>query len=69
MVERNSIRRDFHETSNMYPNLSANLSKDQQFRPSKINEIKIILLSRLKKELMSKTISKYIASFDYLDKS
>ena len=69
MVERNSIRRDFHETSNMYPNLSANLSKDQQFRPNKINEIKIISLSRLKKELMSKTISKYIASFDYLDKS
>ena len=69
MVEHNSIRRDFHETSNMYPNLSANLSKDQQFIPNKINEIKIILLSRLKKELMSKTISKYIASFDYLDKS
>ena len=30
---------------------------------------KTILLLRLKKELMSKRLSKYIASFDYFDKS
>ena len=70
MVERNSIRRDFHETSNMYPNLSANLSKDQQFRLNKINEIKDYFIVEIKeRELMSKNLSKYIASFDYLDKS
>ena len=32
-------------------------------------KLKIILLLRLKKELMSKRLSKYIASFDYFDKS
>ena len=33
-------------------------------------KLKIILLQRLKKrELMSKRLSKYIASFDYFDKS
>ena len=70
MVERNSIRRDFHETSNMYPNLSGNLSKDQQFRLNKINEIKDYFIVEIKeRELMSKNLSKYIASFDYLDKS
>ena len=31
-------------------------------------KLKIILLLRLKKELMSKRLSKYIASFDYFDK-
>ena len=30
--------------------------------------LKIILLQRLKKELMSKRLSKYTASFDYFDK-
>ena len=29
---------DFHETLNMYPNLNANLSNDQQFRLNKINK-------------------------------
>ena len=32
-------------------------------------KLKTILLQRLEKELMSKNRSKYIASFDYLDKS
>ena len=32
-------------------------------------KLKIILLLRLKKELTSKKLSKYIASFDYFDKS
>ena len=62
MVERN-----FH---NIYSNLSANTSNDQQFRLNKINEIKDYFIAEIKqRELMSKRISKYIASFDYFDKS
>ena len=62
MVERNS--------HNIYSNLSANTSNDQQFRLNKINEIKDYFIAEIKqRELMSKTISKYIASFDYFDKS
>ena len=60
----------FHETPNMYPNLSAPLSDQQQFRLNKINEIKDYFVAEIKKrELMSKRLSKYIASFDYFDKS
>ena len=61
---------DFHETPNMYPNLRANTSNDQQFMPNKINEIKDCFIVEIKeRELMSKKLSKYIASFDYFDKS
>ena len=70
MGECNSIKHDFHETPNMYPNLSANISNDQQFRLNKINEIKDYFIAEIKeRELMSKRLSKYIASFDYFDKS
>ena len=70
MGECNSIKHDFHETPNMYPNLSANISNDQQFRVNKINEIKDYFIAEIKeRELMSKRLSKYIASFDYFDKS
>ena len=70
MGECNSIKHDFHETPNMYPNLSANISNDQQFRLNKINEIKDYFIAEIKeRELMSKRFSKYIASFDYFDKS
>ena len=70
MVEHNSIEHNFHETPNMYPNLSANISNDQQFRLNKINEIKDYFLAEIReRELMSKYLSKYIASFEYLDKS
>ena len=62
MVECNS--------HNIYSNLSANTSNDQQFRLNKINEIKDYFIAEIKqRELMSKRISKYIASFDYFDKS
>ena len=66
MVEYNS-----HETNNMYPNLNAiPLNYQQQFRLNKINEIKDYLVAEIKeKKLMSKKLSKYIASFDYFDKS
>ena len=69
MVECNSIKHDFHGTPNI-PNLRANTSNDQQFRLNKINEIKDYFIAEIKqRELMSKRISKYIASFDYFDKS
>ena len=43
---------------------------NQQFRLNKINEIKDYFIAQIKeKELMSKRLSKYIASFDYFDKS
>ena len=58
------------QTNNIYPNLTSNLSNDQQFRLNKINEIKYYFFAEIKeRELMSKRISKYIASFDYFDKS
>ena len=53
------------ETHNIYPSLH-----DQQFRLNKINEIKDYFLAEIKeRELMSKRLSKYIASFDYFDES
>ena len=55
---------------NMYPNLSATLSNEQQFRLNKMNEIKDSFVAEIKeRELMSKRLSKYITSFDYFDKS
>ena len=49
---------DFHETPNMYPNLSANISNDQQFRLNKINEIKDYFIAEIKeRELMSKNLA------------
>ena len=54
----------------MYPNLNANISNDQQFRLNKINEIKDYFIAEIReRELMSKNLSKYIASFEYFDKS
>ena len=70
MDECNSIKHDFHKTPNMYPNLNANISNDQQFRLNKINEIKDYFIAEIReRELMSKNLSKYIASFEYFDKS
>ena len=54
----------------MYPNLSANILNEQQFRLNKINEIKYYFLAEIRKrELISKNISKYIASLYYFNKS
>ena len=70
MGECNSIKHDFHETANMYPNLNENISNEQQFRLNKVNEIKDYFLAEIReRELISKNISKYIASLDYFDKS
>ena len=53
------------ETHNIYRNLY-----DQQFRLNKIYEIKDYFLAEIKeRELISKRLSKYIASFDYFDRS
>ena len=71
MAECNSVECNSHETPNTYPNLNAISSSDQQqFRLNKINEIKDYFVAEIKeRELMSKRLSKYIASFDYFDKS
>ena len=71
MAERNSIECYSYETHDIYPNLNAILLSDQQqFRLNKINEIKDYFVAEIKeRELMSKRLSKYIASFDYFDKS
>ena len=47
MDKYNSIEHDFHKTPNMYPNLSANISNEQQLRLNKINEIKDYLLAEI----------------------
>ena len=61
MVECNS-----HETHNIYPNLN----DQQQSGLNKFNEIKDYFVAEIKeRELMSKRLSKYIASFEYFDKS
>ena len=63
MTECNS-----HEAYIIYPNLSTIPSNEQQFQLNKINEIKDYFVAEIKeRELMSKRLSKYIASFDYFD--
>ena len=63
MAECNSYEPSNNNFS-MYPNLSPNLSDDQQFRLNKINEIRDYFIAEIKeRELMSKKLSKYIAFF------
>ena len=58
------------EADNIYPDLSVTPLNDQQFRLNRINEIKDYFVAEIKeRELMSKRLSKYVASFDYFDKS
>ena len=67
MVEHSSIDHYFHKTPNMYPNLSANISNNQQFRLNKINKIKDYFIAEIKeRELMSKGLRKYIVSMNIL---
>ena len=55
---------DFNETPNIYPNLTANVSNEQQFRLNKINEIKDYFLAEIgERELISKNISKYTLKY------
>ena len=52
----------------MRHNIHPNLNDQQQFRLNKINEIKDYFVAEIKeRELMSKRIGKYIASFDYFE--
>ena len=70
MAEHSFTECNFHETHNIYPNLSVSLSDQQQFRLSKLNEIKYYFAAEInERELMSKRFSKYIASSDFFDKS
>ena len=71
MTERDSAEFRSYETHTIYPNLNAILLSDQQkFRLNKINEIKDYFVAEIKeKQLMSKRLTKYIASFEYSDKS
>ena len=59
-----------YETHNIYPNLNIiPLSNQQQFRLNKINEVKDYFVAEIKERgLMSRILTKYIASFDYFDK-
>ena len=74
MNKCNSIEHDFHKKPNMYPNLNpnisnANISNEQQLRLDRINEIKAYLLPEIReRELITKNLSKYIASFEYFSK-
>ena len=50
------------------PSMHSNLN-DQQFRLNKINEVRDYFIGEIReRELMSKRLSKYIASFYYSDK-
>ena len=66
---------DFKKTPNIFSNLSAAPlnaipSNEQQFRLNKINEIKDYFLAEIRvRELISKNLSKYVASLDYFHKS
>ena len=63
------------QLSCIYPDLnaiplSANIPNDQQFRLNKTNEIKDYFIAEIReRERMSKNLGKYIASFEYLNKS
>ena len=62
MAERSSAE---YNSPNTYPNLN-----DQQFRLNKISEVGDYFISEIKeRELMSKRVSNYIASFDYFQMS
>ena len=53
----------------MYPNLSANISNEQQLRLNKVNAVKDCLSADIiERELISKSLSKYIAYFEYFNK-
>ena len=63
MVEHNSI-----ETHSIYPNLSATPLNAIPLRLNEINEFKDYFVAEIKKNRINEQI-KYIASFDYFNKS
>ena len=71
-VECNPIERNSAETikCNECNSVEASNLNNQQFRLNKIDEIKDHFIAEIKeRESMSKRLSKYIASFDYFEKS
>ena len=55
MDECNYIKHDFNKIPNIYPNLNAVPSNEQQFRLNKINEIKDCFLAEIReRELIRK---------------
>ena len=69
MVECNSIECNSIESIEHNSIDTSNLN-NQQFRLNKISELEDYFIIKIKEiELMSKRLSKYIASFDYFDKS
>ena len=70
MTGCNSAECNSYKTHNICPILDVSLSHQQQFRLNKINEIKDYFVAKIKeRELMSKRLSKYIASLDHFNKS
>ena len=64
MVEINSVDSIEHNS------IDTLILNNQQFRLNKIDEIENYFIAEIKeRELMSKRLSKYIASFDYFEKS
>ena len=60
----------FNKATNIYPNFASNISNEKQFRLNKFNEIKDYFLAEIReRELISKHLSKFIASLDYFNKS
>ena len=52
------------------PSMYSSLNDQKQYRLNKISEVKDYFITETReRELMSKKVSKYIASFDYFDKS
>ena len=52
------------------PNIYSHLKDQQQFRLNKISEVRDYFISEIReRELMSKRLSKYVASFNYFDRS
>ena len=60
------MEHDSHKTPNTHPDLSANTSNDQQPR---FISWDYLLAEIRERELISKKLSKYIASFEYFSKS
>ena len=54
----------------MSETINSNLSDQTNFRSNEINKIKDYFNSEIQeRKIMSKKLSKYIASFDYIDKT
>ena len=69
MTERNSAESNYYEIHIMYPNLGVSLSGQQQFLKIATATKDYFAAEIKERELMSKRLSKYIASSESFDKS